>query len=92
MVNGPLHSSSAVNKYGRPEALVNRISIEKQENLLVNQYQHDFPEKEYEENPQMSVEDYKFMPLVSNAATVKDNYYYLPLSLRNSNVIMPNNY
>jgi len=73
-------------------ASVNRISIEPLENLLVNQYHHDFPEREYEGKLQMSVEESKFRQLVSSAATLKDNHYYLPLPLRNSDVIMPNNH
>lgn len=48
VVNGPLNSSSAMDRFGRPVASVNRISVEQLETLLVNQYHHDFPEKEYE--------------------------------------------
>lgn len=91
VVNGPLNSS-AVDQHGRPMASVNRISVEKLETLLMKQYQHDFPEKEYEEKPQMSVEDTRFMHMMSQEATLKDNHYYLPLPLRNRDVVMPNNY
>ncbi len=48
VVNGPLSSSSAMNKDGRPVASVNHISPEKLESLLISQYHHDFPGKEYE--------------------------------------------
>lgn len=92
VVNGPLSSTTAVDTFGRPVASVNRISIEQLEKLLVNQYHHDFPEREYEGKLQMSAEESKFMQLVSSAATLKDNHYYLPLPLRNSDVIMPNNH
>lgn len=48
VVNGPLNSSSAMDRFGRPVASVNRISVEQLETLLIKQYHHDFPEKEYE--------------------------------------------
>lgn len=91
VVNGPL-TSSTMDNLGKPVASVNRNSVEQLENLLVNQYHHDFPEREYEGKPQMSAEEHKFMQLVSGAATLKDNHYYLPLPLCNSDVIMPKNY
>lgn len=64
VVNGPL-SSAATDQHGRAVASVNRISVERLETLLRQQYRHDFPEKEYEEKPQMSVEDTKFMNMMS---------------------------
>ncbi|KAK7926338.1 hypothetical protein WMY93_008648 [Mugilogobius chulae] len=91
VVNGPLNSA-AVDRQGRPVASVNRISIESLETILRQQYSHDFPEKEYEERPQMSVEDTKFMNMMSQEATLKDNHYYLPLPLRSKDIVMPNNY
>lgn len=91
VVNGPLNSAAVV-YHGRPVASVNRISIEKLETLLKQQYSHDFPEKEYEERPQISVEDLQFINMMSKETTLKDNHYYLPLPLRNKDVVMPNNY
>ena len=91
VVNGPLHASTAMDKE-RPRALVNRISIVHLENLLKEQYAHDFPEKEYDEKREMSVDDRKFAQIASSSVALKDGHYHLPLPLRDRNTVMPNNY
>lgn len=59
-------------------AWVNRIAIANLEKLLTQQYNQDFAEQHYEQK-EMSVEDKKFMNIVSDSAVLKDGHYYLKL-------------
>ena len=49
VVNGPLNSCSATEETGSTSVTVNRISMDNIKDLLINQYNNDFPEKDYEE-------------------------------------------
>lgn len=69
----------------------NCISVSDSANMLVKQYNHDFPEKEYNGKSEMSQEDKRFMSLMENVQ-IKDGHYQLPLPFRNINVETPNNY
>ena len=89
VVNGPLRSP--IMDDDNPVALVNRISIVHLEQLLEEQYAHDFPEKGYEEKREMSADDRMFMQMESSSVAFKNGHYYLPLPLCDRNVIMPNN-
>ena len=85
-VNGPLEPRTSA----QPKVRANRISVTVLKDLLVQQYNHDFPEKLYEEN-NMSAEDHKFVQMMTSSITHENGHYYMPLPLRNRNVIMPNN-
>ncbi|KAK0143396.1 hypothetical protein N1851_018466 [Merluccius polli] len=91
VVNGPLNSCPAMDRCGKPSVTVNRISLENITNLLIRQYNNDFPEKEREEKREMSVEDRRFMDLTSRSATFKNGHYHLPLPFRHEDVTLPNN-
>ncbi len=69
----------------------NHISVSDLANMLVKQYNHDFPEKEYKGKSELSQEDKRFMSLMENAQ-IKDGHYQLPLPFKNFNVEMPDNY
>lgn len=90
-MNGPLNNCTMAEESGRPTVMANRISMADLGVLLVNQYNHDFPEREYEEKSEMSAEDRRFMEIVSSSITLKDHHYYLPLPFRNKDVVLPNN-
>ena len=92
VVNGPLNSCSATKETGAASVTVNRISMENLKDLLISQYNNDFPEKDYEEKREMSVEDKEFMDLTTKSVTVKNGHYYLPLPFRDKDVRLPNNH
>ncbi|KAK0154050.1 hypothetical protein N1851_003872 [Merluccius polli] len=89
VVNGPLNP--AMEESGTSVS-VNRISMENLRDLLVRQYNQDFPEKEYEEKREMSCEDRKFMETATSSIIFKNGHYHLPLPFRDKNVVLPNNY
>lgn len=92
VVNGPLSSSpTSVDEHGRPCMSVNRISIEKLEEILVDQYNQDFAERHYDERPEMSLEDKQFLEIASTSAVLRDGHYHLKLPFRRDDVSMPNN-
>lgn len=91
VMNGPLNNCTMAEESGRPTMMANRISMADLGVLLVYQYNHDFPESEYEEKSEMSAEDRKFMEIVSSSITLKDRHYYLPLPFHNKQVVLPNN-
>ena len=64
MVNGPLNSSTSVDKHGRQCMASNCISIANIEALLVRQYNQDFPEQRHN--------DQQFLKIASDSATLKD--------------------
>ncbi len=65
IVNGPKEESIKTRKSGIQSYTVNRISVEKIEDLLVKQFNMDFPERRYEDNSEMSQEDRQFMMSVT---------------------------
>lgn len=54
---------------------VNRISFANVEKLLVNQFNHDFPEKPSKEKQEMSQEDIQFMDCVNETVKMVDGHY-----------------
>jgi hypothetical protein len=44
------------------------------DDLVRQTFNHDFPEKVYEENVEMSIEDKQFMHIMSTSATMKDGH------------------
>ncbi|KAL0151450.1 hypothetical protein M9458_053236 [Cirrhinus mrigala] len=92
VVNGPLHSCSSTNETGLISVTANRISMENLKDLLIRQYNHDFPEKDYDEKREMSVEDKLFMSIATSSVELKNGHYHLPLPFRDKDATLPNNY
>ncbi|KAL7831201.1 hypothetical protein SRHO_G00307040 [Serrasalmus rhombeus] len=93
IVNGPLRESteSSLSDNIRPCATVNRISMENVEQLLMQQYNHDFPERTCRDKLEMSQEDNQFMKLVSASAHFMNGHYYIGLPMKKATLHMPNN-
>ena len=89
VVNGPLNCSS-MEEHGQHSLSVNRTSIASVEELLIQQYNQDFTEHDYEKK-EMSAEDKQFMKIISDSARLKDEHYYLKLPFQNLDVVLPNN-
>ncbi|KAI3375559.1 hypothetical protein L3Q82_003887 [Scortum barcoo] len=93
VLNGPLRGDDCITPSESGENVsVNRISIANVENLLVQQFNYDFPEKASEEKYEMSREDIQFMDSVNETVKKVDGHYSIGLPLRNKAVKMPNNY
>lgn len=90
VVNDPLSSCSAMEP-GSRSATINRISIKNLKDLLVRQYNQDFPENEHEAK-EMSCEDRRFMDIATSSVVLKKQHDHLPLPFRDEDVVMPNNY
>ncbi|XP_024123270.2 uncharacterized protein LOC112143483 [Oryzias melastigma] len=92
VINGPLRDGNVnISSENDHPVSVNRISIATVEDLLMQQFNHDFPEKASEEKQEMSWEDIKFMNSVNETCTKVDGHYSIGLPLRNKNLKMPNN-
>ncbi|KAL7824725.1 hypothetical protein SRHO_G00327720 [Serrasalmus rhombeus] len=89
IVNGPLGSMGDVTNHH--VVTTNRISVSEIEELLIKQYNQEFPETHYTEKREMSLDDKKFMKILTEQVTYEISHYYLPLPFRNDNVMMPNN-
>ena len=93
VVNGPLnkggdhHESNHICR----KASVNRISVSGVDSMLLQQYNHDFPEQACKEKSEMSREDVQFMKSVTETIKKIDGHYSIGMPLRNQNVVMPNN-
>lgn len=91
VVNGLLHVTDAHNSQHQRHVYAHRISVDKISELLTQQYNHDFPEKGFEEKKEMLVKDYKFMQIMDSCAKMVHGHYQLPLPFKNNNLTMPNN-
>ena len=74
VVNGPIRSLK-VDSDASESYTVNRLSVVETEELLRQQYNADFPERDCEEKEEMSQEDNKFMSLVSSSAKLVDGHH-----------------
>lgn len=94
VINVPLrHDGCATPSESGQSVSVNHISIANVENLLVQQFNYDFPEKASEEKHEMSREDIQFMDCMVNETVKKvDGHYSIGLPLRNEAVKMPKDY
>lgn len=88
VINGPLGGSSKGVEMATVTA--NRISLVNLQELLVSQYNTDFSEKAYEEKSEMSVNDKKFLNIVSESVKMKAGHINLPFEA--DNITMPNNH
>lgn len=90
ILNGPLRDT-AVCEGALSCAAVNRIAVDNVEHLLIQQYNHDFPERHCNERTEMSQEDRLFMESVSSFVHLMDGHYYISLPTKKLCVQMPNN-
>lgn len=93
ILNGPLEdpTDTTVDDNAQSCAAVNRIAIESMEQLLIQQYNHDFPERNCDDKSEMSQEDHRFMDSVSGSARFVDGHHYIDLPMKKTSVQMPNN-
>lgn len=68
-----------------------RISVVDLDDLVKQNFNHDFPEKVYEEKAEMSMEDKRFMHIMSASAKMKDGHYHLKLPFKKGDISMLNN-
>lgn len=61
------------------------------DDLMKQNFNHDFPEKVYEEKAEMSMGDKRFMHIMSASAKMKDGHYHLKLPFKKGDISMPNN-
>ncbi|KAL0175038.1 hypothetical protein M9458_031006, partial [Cirrhinus mrigala] len=90
VINSLVHGEDSCLNAECRSAAVNRISVCKLEEMLNNQYNHDFNERVMEEKG-LSREDKKFMDIVERSITLKDNHYQLKLPFK-KDVRLPNNF
>ncbi|KAK7896434.1 hypothetical protein WMY93_021759 [Mugilogobius chulae] len=94
VINGPLRAGDSEGSGVRTGCTVvtaNRISVEHLENMLMQQYNHDFNEKTYDVQLEMSREDVKFMNIMKETTVLKDGHYCIDLPFRVENPVLPNN-
>ncbi len=89
VVNGLLHENTT-SKTQQNHIFSNRISMVSPKDLMIQQYNHDFPVRNYEEKAEMSMEDKRFMQIMASSAGMKNGYYQLNLPFK-QNITMPNN-
>lgn len=93
VINGPLRGNSAEQcEHGYPAVTVNRIGVDKLEELLIRQYNHDFNEDFFNDKEEMSREEKKFMEKVESSVQLKGGHYMMKLPFRTPHVNMPNNF
>ena len=92
VINGPLKGySDEQSESDHPAATVNRISIERIEELLNKQYSHDFNEPTSEDKEEMSKDDERFMEIMKESVNLQDGHYILKLPFKKEDVSLPNN-
>lgn len=91
IVNGPKEESIKTRICGIQSYTVNSISVEKIEDLLVKQFDLDFPECHYDDNSEMSQEDRRFMMSLTKSTQLLDGHYCMRLPLKDDKIKMANN-
>lgn len=92
VVNGLMQETTCEMQGSHSCISVNRISVASLNDLLIKQYQHDFPELAAGEKSEMSVEDKQFMSIMESSKELRNGHYYLPLPFKESDGMMPHNY
>lgn len=92
VLNGLMQETTCEAKGIHSCAVVNRISVANLNDLLIQQYQHDFPELKAEEKTEMSIADKRFMSIMESSKELRNGHYYLPLPFKDNDVTMPSNY
>ncbi|KAK2907800.1 hypothetical protein Q8A73_008873 [Channa argus] len=91
-VNGPLKVDGCnTSRNEIMQAVSNRVSVAKLEDLWKQQFKYDFPEDGQEEKYEMSKADRLFMERMTQSARLVDGHYCLDLPLKELNIKMPNN-
>ena len=90
MVCGSAKNENEQSKDTTAHYSINRISVLEIEQLLVQQYNTDFPERHYDDKDEMSQEDKQFMLSVQETTTLVDGHYCVGLPLRDKEAKMPN--
>lgn len=76
----------------QPQSLhFNQISVTTLNDLLIRQYNHDFPEKKYNDKEEQSVNDKQFLDIMESEVKFRDGHYYLHLPFKEAQCEMPNN-
>lgn len=91
VINGPIRRGT---KSANGEPLthsVNRISVSNIEELLIQQYNADFPEQRYDDKTEMSHEDLQFLCSVKESTQLIDGHYCIGLPLKDKETKMPSN-
>ncbi len=92
MVSGTIKKESITAERSKVlQHTVNRLSVVEIEQLLIQQYNSDFPERHYEEKEEMSQEDKQFLRSVQENTKFENGHYCVKLPLRNESVKTPNN-
>ena len=91
VINGPVHGNGSSLEAKHPSVRVNRISVSRLEQMLSDQYKHDFNERATEEKG-LSREDVKFMEMAENSASLNKGHYSLRLPFKKNVVSLPNNF
>lgn len=90
VINGPLQGNNSSSAECMT-AMVNRISVCNLEEMLNNQYNHDFNESATEEKG-LSREDIKFMEIMERSSILEHGHYCLNLPFRKKELSLPNNF
>lgn len=91
IVNGPKQESTSLNPDTLQSCIANHISVETIEDLLIQQFNTDFPERRYEDKTEMSQEDHQFMLSVTKSLQFKEGHYHIGLPLKDETIQVPNN-
>ncbi|TWW61438.1 hypothetical protein D4764_04G0000850 [Takifugu flavidus] len=91
MVCGPVTNENTLFRGKTAHYGVNRVAVEEVEQLLIQQYNKDFPERLYDDKEEMSQEDKLFMQSVQKTTKFTDGHYCVGLPLRDKDVKMANN-
>nr|XP_061785759.1 uncharacterized protein LOC133576497 [Nerophis lumbriciformis] len=89
VINGPLQGNDTHN--ASPTVTVNRTIVNRLEELLINQYMHDFNEQGPKDQEEMSREEMKYMELVESSVQLQDGHYQMKLPFKSENTSLPNN-
>lgn len=77
---------------GYPAVTVNRIVVDKLEELLMKQYNQDFCENSSNDKEEMSIEEGKFMEIVMGSVQLNIVLAIFKLPFKTPQVQMPNNF
>lgn len=90
-VMGPRQDSTSLTSDTLQTCISHRISVENIEDLLVQQFNTDFPERRYEDKTEMSQEDRQFMRSVTKSLEFKGGHYHIGLPLKDEKIQVPDN-
>lgn len=79
-INGPLGRDLSIShKNDQHRVFCNRISLKSLDDLLVSQFNYDFPERACEEKSEDSVEDKMFLKIAADSVVRHNGHYQLRL-------------